>query len=106
MSSFNDIKFKKTSIYNGEIILNNPILNTFILIVSYGENINGLGPTTNQYQVSLKTELNKYIQLSDYDDYIGYVSIEEINEFINLVKNAENMNQIKNHFRNNFSDDD
>ena len=106
MTSFEDIKFNKTSIYNGEVVLHNPNLNKFKLIVSYGDTVNGAGPNKNQYQVSLKNNLDKYIQLSDYDDTIGYVSMEEINEFINLVKTTVDLNEIKNHFRDNFSDED
>ena len=106
MVSFDDITFNKTSIYNGEIVLHNPNLDTFKLIVSYGDTVNGAGPNKNQYQVSLKNNLDKYIQLSDYDDTIGYISMEEINEFINLVKTTVDLNEIKNHFRDNFSDED
>ena len=106
MVSFNDIQFNKTSTYNGEIVLHNPNLDTFKLIVSYGDTVNGAGPIKNQYQVSLKNNLDKYIQLSDYDNTIGYVSMEEINEFIKLVKTTDDLNQIKDHFRDNFSDDD
>ena len=106
MVSFNDITFNKTSIYNGEIVLHNPSLGAFKLIVAYGDTVNGAGPSKNQYQVSLKNNLNKYIQLSDYDDTIGYVSMEEINEFIKLVKTTIDLDKIKNHFRDNFSDED
>lgn len=106
MVSFEDITFNKTSIYNGEIVLHNPNLDTFKLIVAYGDTVNGVGPSKNQYQVSLKNNLNKYIQLSDYDDTIGYVSMEEINEFIKLVKTTLDLEEIKNYFRDNFSDED
>ena len=106
MATFNDIKFNKTSIYNGQISLDNPNLGTFKLIVSYGDSVNGAGPSRNQYEVSLMNNLNKFIQLSDYDNNVGYVSMEEINKFMKLIKSTNNMEEIKNVFRDNFSDDD
>ena len=106
MTTFNDITFIKTSIYNGQINLNNPNLGNFILSVSYGDKVNGIGPNKNQYEVALYNNLNKFIQLHDYDNTIGFVSNEDINEFIKLVQTATNLKEITEHFRDNFSDEE
>ena len=109
MKTFNDIQFSENAIipmFIGHLPLNNPILGIFHISVSYGHMINGAGPSKNQYQIALKNNSDSFIQLSDYDDIVGFISSEEITEFMKLIQTTKKMDDIKEHFRENFSDED
>ena len=109
MKTFNDIQFTENAVIpmsKGLLLLNNPTLGIFHISVSYGYMINGVGPSKNQYEIALKNNNDLCIQLSDYDDTVGFVSSEEITEFMKLIQTTKKMDQITEHFRDNFSDED
>ena len=109
MKTFIDILFIENAVIpmsNGHLTLNNPILGMFYLSVSYGLMINGSGPSKNQYEIALKNNNDLFIQLSDYDDIVGFISSEEITEFMKLIQTTKKMVEITEHFRENFSDED
>ena len=109
MKTFNDIQFTENAVipmFIGHLPLNNPTLGIFHISVSYGHMINGAGPSKNQYQIALKNNSDSFIQLSDYDDTVGFVSSEEITEFMKLIQITKKMDEITEHFRDNFSDED
>jgi hypothetical protein len=109
MKTFNDIQFTENVVIpmsNGLLLLNNPTLGIFHISVSYGHMINGVGPSKNQYEIALKNNSDSFIQLLDYDDMVGFVSSEEITEFMKLIQTTKKMDQITEYFKDNFSNED
>lgn len=109
MKTFNDIQFIENEVIpmsNGHLTLNNSTLGLYDISVSYGHMINGAGPNKNQYEIALKNNNDSFIQLSDYDDIVGFVSSEEITEFMKLIQTTKKKVEISEHFRENFSDED
>tara|TARA_B110001452_G_scaffold15488_5_gene12600 strand:+ start:6871 stop:7248 length:378 start_codon:yes stop_codon:yes gene_type:complete len=125
MKTFKDIQFTVSNSIcpsNGMIVLDlKKDMGPLLLSVSYGEHIMGKGPIKNTYEIALFTkeytqafqknekfshEKKNMLQLSDYDDIIGFVSSEQITEFMNIIQTTTKLKYIKEHFRDNYSDED
>jgi len=125
MKTFKDIQFIVSNSIcpsNCMIVLDlKKDMGPLLLSVSYGEHIMGKGPIKNTYEIALFTkdhtnefqrnEKHSYekkymLQLSDYDDIVGFVSSEQITEFMNIIQTTTKMKYIKEHFRDNYSDED